>query len=65
MKTTKKKIIDAAKENPWRKVADIADIADTSERYVRTVLSEQQISLTQLRRESYEELREKVDNQPA
>lgn len=48
--TKKDQIIQVAQSDPFLKVDEIAQIVDTTPRYVRTILSEAGISLAQLRR---------------
>lgn len=48
--TKKRQIIRLARKDPFLRVEEIAVSADTTPRYVRTILSEAGMSLTQLRR---------------
>ena len=50
-KTKKEKIIDYVRHDPFLKIEEIAEKADTTPRYVRTILSEANISLMKLRKE--------------
>lgn len=54
--TKKEQIVKLAKEEPFLSIEDIAAVAETTERYARTVLSEAKISLLQIRKEAYEDL---------
>lgn len=58
-------IIQEAKAHPFKTIHEIAEKANTTGSYVRTVLSEAGISLTQMRKEKYFELRRKLDEQVA
>ncbi len=49
--TKKEYIIRLAKEDPFLKIEEIAEIAQTTQRYVRTILSEANLSLMNLREE--------------
>ncbi|AGB40433.1 hypothetical protein Halha_0440 [Halobacteroides halobius DSM 5150] len=49
--TKKEKVVYLAKRDPFLKVEKIAQLAETSSHYVRTVLSEANLSLTRLRKE--------------
>lgn len=50
-KTKKEKILENARKDPFLKIEDLAKLANTTPRYVRTILSEANLSLMQLRRE--------------
>lgn len=54
--TKKDNIIKLATNEPFLSISDIAEMADTTQRYVRTILSEADISLMKLRKENYERL---------
>ena len=54
--TTRDKIVEIAKSNPFFKIVEIAELAGTTERYVRTVLSEENFGLAEKRKEEYMEL---------
>ncbi|MFW6256929.1 MAG: GntR family transcriptional regulator, partial [Bacillota bacterium] len=47
--TKKEQIINFAQSDPFLKINDIADYVETTPRYVRTILSEADISLMKLR----------------
>ena len=47
--TKKEQIINFARHDPFLKISDIAENVDTTPRYVRTILSEANISLMELR----------------
>lgn len=49
--TKKEYIIRLAKKDPFLKIEEIAEIAQTTQRYVRTILSEANLSLMNLREE--------------
>ncbi|WP_027339341.1 hypothetical protein [Halonatronum saccharophilum] len=49
--TKKERVVYLAKKDPFLKVDRIAQLAETTAHYVRTVLSEANLSLTKLRRE--------------
>lgn len=49
--TKKEYIIRLAKKDPFLKIEEIAEIAQTTQRYVRTILSEASLSLMNLREE--------------
>lgn len=52
MRNTKKaKIIEYARKDPFLKIEDLAQQAETTPRYVRTILSEANLSLMKLRKE--------------
>ena len=48
--TKKEQIINLAQNDPFLKISDIAEYVKTTPRYVRTILSEANISLMQLRK---------------
>ncbi|MFW6035871.1 MAG: hypothetical protein ACOCRZ_06410 [Halothermotrichaceae bacterium] len=50
-KTKKEIIIENACRDPFLKIDDLAEMASTTSRYVRTILSESNISLMKLRKE--------------
>jgi hypothetical protein len=50
-RTKKEVILEYAQSDPFLKIDDIAKYADTTPRYVRTILSEANISLMNLRKE--------------
>src|SRR5690554_4660504 len=50
-KTKKEIIIESASRDPFLKVEELAETADTTSRYVRTILSEADLSLMKLRKE--------------
>jgi AraC-like DNA-binding protein len=50
-KTKKEKIIDYVHQDPFLKIGEIASKAETTSRYVRTILSEANISLMKLRKQ--------------
>ena len=50
-KTKKEKIVDYVRQDPFLKIEEIAENANTTPRYVRTILSEANISLMKLRKE--------------
>jgi len=54
--TKKDMIIRLAKSDPFVSIEEVANQADTTNRYVRTILSEAEISLMQLRKEAYQNL---------
>ena len=58
--TKKDEIIHLALNDPWLHVQEIANQVGTTERYVRTTLSEQGISLQEKRREEYEATRREL-----
>ena len=49
--TKKEYIIGLAKKDPFLKIEEIAELAQTTQRYVRTILSEASLSLMNLREE--------------
>ncbi|HHY09537.1 MAG TPA: hypothetical protein GX528_03105 [Firmicutes bacterium] len=49
-RSTKEKVIAQARQDPFLTVEEIAKMAETTERYVRTILSEADLSLTQMRK---------------
>lgn len=49
-RSTKEKVIAQAQKDPFLTVEEIAKIAGTTQRYVRTILSEADLSLTQMRK---------------
>lgn len=49
--TKKEHIVELATSDPFMQIAEIAAAADTTPRYVRTILSEARLSLSQLRRD--------------
>lgn len=57
-KTKKDIIIHEAKKDPFKSIDEIALMADTTARYVRTILSEAEVSLTKMRK-NYAKLLEK------
>lgn len=59
--TKKQKIIDFAKDHPFATNEEIAAQCNTTERYVRTILSEAEISLLEIRKEAYQELRSEYE----
>jgi len=50
-KTKKDKILEHARQDPFLTIEDLSHKADTTPRYVRTILSEANISLMQMRKE--------------
>ncbi len=50
-KTKKEIILENAQKDPFLKIEDLAKLADTTSRYVRTILSEGNISLMGLRKQ--------------
>src|SRR5690554_4528519 len=50
-KTKKEIIIENASRDPFLKIEELAKTADTTSRYVRTILSEADLSLMKLRKE--------------
>src|SRR5690554_2643931 len=50
-KTKKDIIIENAYRDPFLKIEDLAQMADTTSKYVRTILSESRVSLMELRKE--------------
>ncbi|GAB6099249.1 hypothetical protein JCM16358_11280 [Halanaerocella petrolearia] len=60
--TKKERVIYLAKRDPFLKVERIAELAETSSHYVRTVLSEANLSLTKLRKE-YAENKRRLDKE--
>lgn len=50
-KTKKEIIVENAHKDPFLKIEDLAEIANTTSRYVRTILSESDISLMKLRKD--------------
>lgn len=61
-KTKKEKILENARRDPFLKIEDLAKIADTTPRYVRTILSEANMSLMELRREYARKMENKNNN---
>lgn len=50
-KTKKEIIIENAYRDPFLKIEDLAEMADTTSKYVRTILSEANVSLMELRKD--------------
>jgi hypothetical protein len=61
-KTKKEKILENARKDPFLKIEDLARIASTTTRYVRTILSEANMSLMQLRREYARRMENRYEN---
>ncbi|MEJ6949933.1 hypothetical protein [Natronospora cellulosivora (SeqCode)] len=61
-KSKKDMIIENAKSDPFLSIEDIAELAKTSSSYVRTILSESNLSLMKLRKEYAHKIEEKNNN---
>ncbi len=61
-KTKKEKILENARKDPFLKIEDLARIAETTPRYVRTILSEANMSLMQLRKEYARKMENRHNN---
>ncbi|WP_018249073.1 GntR family transcriptional regulator [Orenia marismortui] len=59
--TKKERVIYLAKKDPFLKVERISQLAETTSHYVRTVLSEANLSLTKLRKQYVKKLEDKKD----
>jgi len=59
--TKKEQIINFARHDPFLKISDIAEHVDTTPRYVRTILSEANISLMELREKHARNMEERLD----
>lgn len=57
--TIKEKVIKIARNNPFLTVKNIATQCNTTPRYVRTTLSENQVSLTKLRKDHFFDLKKR------
>ncbi|OCL27556.1 hypothetical protein U472_03080 [Orenia metallireducens] len=57
--TKKEKVIYLAQKDPFLKVERISQLAETTPHYVRTVLSEANLSLTKLRKQYAQKLKDK------
>ncbi|NLJ83579.1 MAG: hypothetical protein GX336_01545 [Halanaerobiaceae bacterium] len=58
-KTKKEIIIENAYRDPFLKIEDLAELADTTSKYVRTILSDANVSLMELRKEYARRIEEK------
>jgi DNA-binding GntR family transcriptional regulator len=58
--TKKEQIINFARHDPFLKISDIAENVDTTPRYVRTILSEANISLMELREKYARNMEERL-----
>ena len=58
--TKKEKIINFARNDPFLKISDIAEHVQTTPRYVRTILSEANISLMKLREKYARKIEQKL-----
>ena len=61
--TKKEQIINFARHDPFLKISDIAENVGTTARYVRTILSEADISLMQLRKKHARNMEERLSNE--
>lgn len=61
-KTKKDIIIENAYRDPFLKVEDLARMADTTSKYVRTILSESRVSLMELRKEYVRKIEDREYN---
>jgi outer membrane lipoprotein-sorting protein len=59
--TKKEQIINFARHDPFLKISDIAEHVDTTPRYVRTILSEANISLMELREKHACNMEQRLD----
>ena len=59
--TKKEQIINFARHDPFLKISDIAEHVDTTPRYVRTILSEANISLMELREKHARNMEKRLD----
>ena len=60
--TKKEQIINFAQSDPFLKISDIADYVETTPRYVRTILSEADISLMKLREKYARNMEERLQD---
>lgn len=61
--TKKEQIINFAQSDPFLKISDIAEYVQTTPRYVRTILSEANISLMKLREKYARSMEKRLENQ--
>ncbi|MCG8516353.1 MAG: GntR family transcriptional regulator [Halanaerobiales bacterium] len=60
--TKKEQIINFAQSDPFLKISDIAEYVQTTPRYVRTILSEANISLMKLREKYARNMEKRLEN---
>ncbi|NLM26245.1 MAG: UTRA domain-containing protein [Firmicutes bacterium] len=58
--TIKSKVLRVARQDPFLSIEEIANQVETTPRYVRTILSESQVSLMQLRKEYAKRLEQQL-----